>query len=134
MPTKILHKERLIPGRTSKHVLDAPQIAASARPGHFVILRVDEKGERCPLTIADTDKEHGTITIVYLVLGRSTQMLEELEQCQLLHDDSAPLGRATNLQRNDAPKKAPRDAGRRAGGCAACEPEGKEALRGRSQH
>ena len=57
MPTKILHKEKLIPGRTSKLVLDAPQIAATARPGHFVILRVDEHGERFPLTIADTDKE-----------------------------------------------------------------------------
>ena len=105
MPTKILHKERLIPGRTSKLVLDAPQIAATARPGHFVILRVDEKGERFPLTIADTDKEHGTITIVYLVLGRSTQMLEELEEGQYIHDVCGPLGRATNIQRFEAPKK-----------------------------
>ncbi len=105
MPTKILHKERLIPGRTSKLVLDAPQIAATARPGHFVILRVDEKGERFPLTIADTDKEHGTITIVYLVLGRSTQMLEELEEGQFIHDVCGPLGRATNIQRFEAPKK-----------------------------
>ena len=105
MPTKILHKEKLIPGRTSKLVLDAPQIAATARPGHFVILRVDEKGERFPLTIADTDKEHGTITIVYLVLGRSTQMLEELEEGQYIHDVCGPLGRATNIQRFEAPKK-----------------------------
>ena len=105
MPTKILHKEKLIPGRTSKLVLDAPQIAATARPGHFVILRVDEKGERFPLTIADTDKEHGTITIVYLVLGRSTQMLEELEEGQSIHDVCGPLGRATNIQRFEAPKK-----------------------------
>lgn len=105
MPTKILHKEKLIPGRTSKLVLDAPQIAATARPGHFVILRVDEKGERFPLTIADTDKEHGTITIVYLVLGRSTQMLEELEEGQFIHDVCGPLGRATCIERFEAPKK-----------------------------
>ena len=105
MPTKILHKEKLIPGRTSKLVLDAPQIAATARPGHFVILRVDEKGERFPLTIADTDKEHGTITIVYLVLGRSTQMLEELEEGQFIHDVCGPLGRATRIERFEAPKK-----------------------------
>ncbi len=105
MPTKILHKEKLIPGRTSKLVLDAPQIAATARPGHFVILRVDEKGERFPLTIADTDKEHGTITIVYLVLGRSTQMLEELEEGQCIHDVCGPLGRATRIERFEAPKK-----------------------------
>lgn len=105
MPTKILHKEKLIPGRTSKLVLDAPQIAATARPGHFVILRVDENGERFPLTIADTDKEHGTITIVYLVLGRSTQMLEELEEGQFIHDVCGPLGRATNIVHFEAPKK-----------------------------
>ena len=105
MPTKILHKEKLIPGRTSKLVLDAPQIAATARPGHFVILRVDERGERFPLTIADTDKEHGTITIVYLVLGRSTQMLEELEEGQYIHDVCGPLGRATCIEHFEAPKK-----------------------------
>ena len=67
MPTTILHKESLIPGRTSKLVLDAPQIAATAKPGHFVMLRVNEQGERFPLTIADTDPEKGTITIVYPV-------------------------------------------------------------------
>lgn len=45
MPTKILHKENLIPGRTSKLVLDAPHIASTAKPGHFVMLRVNERGE-----------------------------------------------------------------------------------------
>ena len=78
MPTKILHKENLIPGRTSKLVLDAPHIASTAKPGHFVMLRVNERGERFPLTIADTDAERGTITIVYLVMGKSTTLLEEL--------------------------------------------------------
>ncbi len=105
MATKILRKEKLIPGRTSKLVLDAPQIAATARPGHFVILRVDEKGERFPLTIADADREHGTITIVYLVLGRSTQMLEELEEGQEILDVCGPLGRATVIERFELPKK-----------------------------
>lgn len=105
MPTKILHKEKLIPGRTSKLVLDAPQIAATARPGHFVILRVDEHGERFPLTIADTDKENGTITIVYLVLGRSTQMLEDLNEGDVILDVCGPLGRATHIEEFPAPKK-----------------------------
>ena len=63
MPTTILHKESLIPGRTSKLVLDAPQIAATAKPGHFVMLRVNEQGERFPLTIADTDPEKGSRSI-----------------------------------------------------------------------
>ena len=105
MPTKILRKEMLIPGRTSKLVLDAPQIAATARPGHFVILRVDERGERFPLTIADTDKENGTITIVYLVLGRSTQMLEDLNEGDFIQDVCGPLGRATHIEEFPAPKK-----------------------------
>ena len=105
MPTKILHKEKLIPGRTSKLVLDAPQIAATARPGHFVILRVDERGERFPLTIADTDKENGTITIVYLVLGRSTQMLEDLNEGDFIQDVCGPLGRATRIEEFPAPRK-----------------------------
>ena len=105
MPTKILHKERLIPGRTSKLVLDAPQIASTAKPGHFVILRVDEHGERFPLTIADTDPVNGTISIVYLVLGRSTQLLEELEEGQEILDVCGPLGRATVIEKFPAPKK-----------------------------
>ena len=105
MPTKILRKEKLIPGRTSKLVLDAPQIAATARPGHFVILRVDDHGERFPLTIADTDKENGTITIVYLVLGRSTQMLEDLNEGDSILDVCGPLGRATCIETFEAPKK-----------------------------
>ncbi len=105
MATRILHKEKLIPGRTSKLVLDAPQIAAAARPGHFVILRVDEHGERFPLTIADTDKEKGTITIVYLVMGRSTQLLEELDEGQDILDVCGPLGRATRIEHFDKPKK-----------------------------
>ncbi len=105
MATRILHKEKLIPGRTSKLVLDAPQIAAAARPGHFVILRVDEHGERFPLTIADTDKEKGTITIVYLVMGRSTQLLEELDEGQDIHDVCGPLGRPTRIEHFAEPKK-----------------------------
>ena len=71
MPTPILEKESLIPGRTSKLVLHAPQIARYARPGHFVMLRMNPDGERIPLTIADTDPEKGTIVIVYLVMARA---------------------------------------------------------------
>ena len=54
MASKILKKESLIPGRTSRLVVDAPHIAAAAKPGNFVILRVTDKGERIPLTIAST--------------------------------------------------------------------------------
>ncbi len=98
MPTKILHKENLIPGRTSKLVLDAPHIASTAKPGHFVMLRVNEHGERFPLTIADTDAERGTITIVYLVMGKSTTLLEELGVGDDILDVCGPLGRATRIE------------------------------------
>ena len=97
MPTKIVHKESLIPGRTSKLVLEAPQIAVTAKPGHFVMLRVNDHGERFPLTIADTDPEKGTITIVYLVMGKSTTMLEALGEGDCIQDVAGPLGRATHI-------------------------------------
>lgn len=98
MPTKILEKTILIPGRTSKLVLHAPEIAHTAKSGHFVILRVHEKGERFPLTIADTDKENGTITIVYLVMGKSTAMLECLKIGDEILDVCGPLGKATHIE------------------------------------
>ena len=80
MPTPILHKESLISGKTSKLVLHAPHIAQKAHPGHFVMLRMSPTGERIPLTIADTDAANGTITNVYLVLGKSTARLETLTE------------------------------------------------------
>lgn len=99
MPTPILHKESLIPGKTSKLVLHAPQIAQKARPGHFVMLRMSEQGERIPLTIADTDREKGTITIVYLVMGKSTAMLEALGAGDSILDVCGPLGHPTHIEK-----------------------------------
>ena len=100
MPTPILHKERLIPGKTSKLVLHAPQIAQKARPGHFVMLRVSPTGERIPQTIADTDPAQGTITIVYLVMGKTTAMLEELNQGDAVLDVCGPLGHPTHIEKH----------------------------------
>ncbi|MDR2695092.1 MAG: sulfide/dihydroorotate dehydrogenase-like FAD/NAD-binding protein [Deltaproteobacteria bacterium] len=99
MPTLILEKERLIPGKTSKLVLDAPHIARKAQPGHFVILRVSGQGERIPLTVADCDPQRGTITIVYLVLGKSTALLESLEQGDSILDVCGPLGKPTHIEK-----------------------------------
>lgn len=99
MANTILKKEQLIPGQTSKLVINAPHIAAKAQPGNFVILRVNEKGERIPLTIADTDRENGTITIVYLVLGKSTALLEELGEGDEILDLCGPLGKATHIHK-----------------------------------
>lgn len=102
MPTPILHKESLIPGKTSKLVLHAPQIAQKARPGHFVMLRMSPQGERIPLTIADTDAANGTITIVYLVLGKSTAVLETFKEGDAILDVCGPLGHPTHIEKHGA--------------------------------
>ncbi|AMD90622.1 ferredoxin-NADP+ reductase subunit alpha [Desulfovibrionaceae bacterium] len=99
MPTPILHKESLIPGKTSKLVLHAPHIAQKAHPGHFVMLRMSPTGERIPLTIADTDAANGTITIVYLVLGKSTALLETLKEGDAIPDVCGPLGHPTHIEK-----------------------------------
>ena len=103
MPSRILRKRKLIPGMTSELVIEAPHIAAKALPGNFVILRVWEDGERIPLTIADADKEAGTITLVYLVMGKTTAHLETLDAGDDIQDLCGPLGRATEIHKVDGP-------------------------------
>ncbi len=102
MPTTIVKKRKLIPGATSELTLDAPHIAKKAKPGNFVILRVAECGERIPLTIADTNPEAGTITIVYLVLGKSTAELETLDEGDAILDLCGPLGKPTHIEKKGA--------------------------------
>ena len=94
----ILDKEVLDPGRISKLVIDAPHVATKAQPGNFVIVRVGEKGERIPLTIADSDPEAGTITIVFLVMGKSTAVLDTLSPGEELHDLCGPLGNPASIE------------------------------------
>ena len=94
----ILDKVELEPGRISKLLIDAPQIARKAQPGNFVILRVSAKGERIPLTIADSDPEAGTITIVFLVLGKSTAVLDTLNKGDQLYDLCGPLGNPAKIE------------------------------------
>lgn len=100
MDNKILVKRSLIPGQTSMLVINAPQIASKAKPGNFVILRVHDKGERIPLTIADTDPEAGTITIVYLVVGKSSALLESLNEGDCILDVCGPLGKPTHIEKS----------------------------------
>ncbi len=100
MSNKILTKKALIPGQTSMLVIDCPQIAEKAKPGNFVILRIHEKGERVPLTIADTDPEAGTITIVYLVVGKSSALLETLNEGDVILDVCGPLGKPTHIEKS----------------------------------
>ncbi len=98
MTNTILRKRSLIPGQTSELVIEAPHIADKARPGNFVILRVCPRGERIPLTIADADAAAGTITLVYLVLGKTTAQLETLQTGDAILDLCGPLGKPTDIQ------------------------------------
>ena len=100
MGYKILGKKELIPGQTTMMVIDAPQVAKKAKPGNFVMLRTTETGERIPLTIADCDKEKGTITIVYLVVGKTTAEMNTLPEGGEFMDVCGPLGRPTHIEKS----------------------------------
>ncbi|MBR5134571.1 MAG: sulfide/dihydroorotate dehydrogenase-like FAD/NAD-binding protein [Clostridia bacterium] len=81
----------------SKMVIHAPLVAAKAQPGQFIIFRATEDGERVPLTIADYDRQNGTVTIIYQIVGGSTQELDALSEGESLIDFVGPLGRPTEL-------------------------------------
>ena len=91
-------KKRTLNANTTLMKVHAPFVAKKAQPGQFIILRVDEDGERIPLTIAEYDREAGTITIIFQSIGASTMKLAELEEGQSIHDFVGPLGRASELE------------------------------------
>ena len=76
---KILRKKELNPSVTLMDI-EAPLIANKAKAGQFIIFRIDEEGERIPLTIADTDKERGAVTIIFQKVGLSTELLSKKEE------------------------------------------------------
>lgn len=85
-------------GTTSEMVVEAPLVARKAKAGQFLIIRIDEEGERVPLTIADHDKEQGTITMVYQVAGRSTKQLSTMKVGEYLADVVGPLGHPSEVE------------------------------------
>ncbi len=93
----IVKKESLNPTVT-RMVIDAPLIAKKAQPGQFVILRVDEDGERIPLTVADYDREAGTVTIIFQIVGATTEKLNHLNEGDCLCDFAGPLGTASHVE------------------------------------
>lgn len=95
---KILHKEHFSE-KVFKLVVEAPLIARSRKAGHFVIVRVGEKGERMPLTIAEADPVVGTITLVVQEVGLSSTRLCELQEGDYITDVVGPLGQATHIER-----------------------------------
>lgn len=93
---EILQKQALNP-TVSRMVVRAPRVAKKAEAGQFVILRVDEDGERIPLTVADYDRDAGTVTIIYQIVGATTRKLDELNAGDFICDFVGPLGRPTEL-------------------------------------
>ena len=93
---RIVRKQVLNPSVTLME-LEAPYIAAKAKPGQFVIFRVDEQGERVPLTLAGCDPEKGTVTLIFQIVGRSTQKLAAREEGESILDLVGPLGLPTHL-------------------------------------
>lgn len=93
---KIVKKKVLNP-TVSQIVVEAPYIAKKAEPGQFIILRIDEQGERIPFTIADFDREAGTVTVIFQIVGMTTERLNELSEGDYLLDFVGPLGVASHF-------------------------------------
>lgn len=94
---RIVKKEVLNPTVVLMDI-EAPFIARKAEPGQFIILRISETGERIPLTVADYDREKGTVTIIYQLVGKTTRALAEMNEGDYLQDFVGPLGTASHLE------------------------------------
>ncbi len=93
---KIIKKEVLNPTVTKMDIL-APAVAKKAEPGQFIILRVSEDGERIPLTIADFDRENGTVSIIFQIVGATTEELNHKNEGDFIADFVGPLGKPSDL-------------------------------------
>ncbi len=94
---KVLAKEMLNP-TVVRLTIEAPDVARSAQPGQFVILRVDENGERVPLTVADYDAKTGSVSIIFQIVGTETELLSRKEAGDYILDFVGPLGRPSNTE------------------------------------
>ena len=92
---EIVRRKELNPTVTLIEV-KAPLVAKKAEPGQFIILRTDADGERIPLTVADFDRENGTVTVIFQIVGSTTEKLNSLREGDKLCDFVGPLGRATH--------------------------------------
>ena len=96
---KIVRREEMAEGTVVLNEIDAPLIAKKAKPGQFIILKANEGGERIPLTMADTNPEKGTVTIIYMVVGKSTAFFRDLKEGEGYMDIIGPLGKPTHLEK-----------------------------------
>lgn len=97
---KILEAKELTPN-IYYMVVEAKRVARSCQPGQFVIVRTDERAERIPLTICDYDREKGTVTIVFQVVGAGTEFMSHLKTGDAFHDFVGPLGQPSELVHED---------------------------------
>jgi NAD(P)H-flavin reductase len=98
MAYKILYKEEIAPS-VHKMTIDASDVAKAAKAGQFIILRINELGERIPLTIADFDKETGTVTVIFQEMGKTTKQLAKLSAGDFLEDFVGPLGTPSDIRK-----------------------------------
>jgi len=93
-----IRKKEILNPTVTRMVVEAPLVARKAQPGQFVILRVDEDGERIPLTIAGYDREEGTVTIIFQLVGSTTMALDRLEEGESIRDFVGPLGAPSHTE------------------------------------
>jgi ferredoxin/flavodoxin---NADP+ reductase len=96
---KIVKRAEMADGTVIENRIEAPKIAAKAKPGQFVILKANETGERIPLTISDIDREEGTVTVIYMVVGKSTELFKTLQEGDSYQDVIGPLGKPTPIEK-----------------------------------
>ena len=96
---EIIRREEMAGGTVILNEIAAPKIAGKAKPGQFVILKANENGERIPLTMAETDPGNGSITIIYMVVGKSTALFKSLKVGDGYQDVIGPLGKPTHVEK-----------------------------------
>jgi ferredoxin--NADP+ reductase len=96
---KIVRREEMAQGTVILNEIEASLIARKTKPGQFVILKANETGERIPLTVAETDPEKGTITVIYMVVGKSTALFRNLKVGEGYQDVIGPLGKPTHIEK-----------------------------------
>ena len=98
---KIVNREEMAQGTIVLNEIKAPRIAAKAKPGQFVILQKNEKGERIPLTMADSNPDKGTITIIYMIIGKSSALFGDMKVGDEYFAVIGPLGKPTHIKKYD---------------------------------
>ncbi|MDK2892652.1 sulfide/dihydroorotate dehydrogenase-like FAD/NAD-binding protein [Methanohalophilus sp.] len=98
MPYRILEKRELVPN-TYLMKIEAQDVAKAAKAGQFIILRIDERGERIPLTIADYDPNEGHVTIIFQIMGKTTKQLSKMSEGDSIEDFAGPLGTPSDIEK-----------------------------------